>query len=352
MSDAEKNGIDRAEDMNLGVTQEAKPDKRTARLRSLRFDIARYNDSTRSTNGENEEQNLNFQALNLPAETRNALDAKMRDEASLKEGQKREHEAKWKELLLLEESLSFDEVKRFMQLPRSNRFPSSEELLVYVRNKPKETIQNTEAHRAEIEGQGGSVEAMVKNCERFEGFKDFEIKRVEDLRHWDKIKSFLESSNLKTEGISVIVIVIDNEEYWKNFYGSNPSKSVPEPKTIILKKEIFEQEDISEENLSWIVHEIGHLSFYDFLDDKTGEYMAGVEKEQKYTETAMESIAFQVQVDYLKSLGKTKEQCSAFMKSYIDESFGSDQNLDDAQRKLKQKELEQLMRYVQGVFAS
>lgn len=351
MNNAEKNGIERAMDNEVTeATQEAKPDERTARLQSLRLDIARYNGPVKSSDIETEKPSLNFQELNISSETQNELEAKMQLEVTFKEGQKKEYETKWKEFLLLDEPLSFTEVQGFMQLERPNKFPSNDELLAYLKDKPQEAIQDAVAHRVEIESQGGNVEEIVKNYEPFKDSKDFEIKRVEDLKHWDKIKSFLESSNLKAEGIRVIVI--DNEEYWKNFYGSNPSKSVVEPKTIILKKEVFEQEGISEGNLSWIVHEIGHLSFYDFLDDKKGEYMAGTEERQKYTETAMESIAFQTQMDYLKSIGETREQCLTFMKSYVDESFGSDEDLDNAEKERKQKELKQLIQYVNGVFNS
>jgi len=351
MNNAEKNGVESTTDTEVTeTTQEAKLDEWTGHLQSLRLDIARYNGPVKSTDIETEKSTLNFQELNISPETKNELEAKMQLEASFKERQRKEYETKWKEYLLLDEPLSFTEVQGFMQLERPNKFPSNDELFAHLRDKPQEAIQDAETHRAEIESQGGNAGEIIENYERFKDFKDFEIKRTEDLKHWDKIKSFLENSNLKAEGIRVIVI--DNEEYWKNFYGSNPSKSVVEPKTIILKKEVFEQEDISEENLSWIVHEIGHLSFYDFLDDKKGEYMAGVEERQKYTETAMESIAFQTQMDYLKSIGKTREQCLTFMKSYIDESFGLNGNLDSTEKERKQKELEQLIQYVNGVFKS
>jgi len=339
MNDAEKNGVERTTDTEVAeATQEAKLDERTGHLQSLRLDIARYNGPIKSTDTETEKPSLNFQELSISPETQNEVEAKMRLEASFKERQRKEYETKWKEFLLLDEPLSFTGVQGFMQLERPNKFPSNDELLTHLRDKPQEAIQDAETHRAEIESQGGNVGEIIENYERFKDFKDFEIKRIEDLKHWDKIKSFLENSNLKAEGIRVIVI--DNEEYWKNFYGSNPSKSVVEPKTIILKKEVFEQD------------EIGHLSFYDFLDDKKGEYMAGVKERQKYTETAMESIAFQKQMDYLKSIGKTREQCLTFMKSYVDESSGSDENLDSTEKERKQKELEQLIQYVNGVFKS
>ena len=88
------------------------------------------------------------------------------------------------------------------------------------------------------------------------------------------------------------------------------------------------------------MHEIDHLSFYDFLDDKKDEYMKGFEAHQKYTDTAMESVAFQIQIDYLKNLGKTKEQCLAFMKSYVEESSSED----------NQEEIAQLTQYVNSVY--
>lgn len=254
----------------------------------------------------------------------------------------------WKNFLLCDEPLSFEKVKKFTELERPDKWPSNEDLLAYLRDNPREAIRDAKAHRPEIESHGGNIDEIIRSFERFKDFEGFEIKRLQNLKHWNKIKMYLEKNNLASEGIKVIII--DNEEYWKNFYGSNPSKSVAEMKTIILKKELFECEDISEENLSWIVHEIGHLSFYDFLDDKKDEYMREVRERQKYAATAMESIAFQEQLNYLKSLGKTREDCLAFMESYVEESFGPDENSNSAQKKSKQREMEQLMRYVNDVF--
>jgi len=254
----------------------------------------------------------------------------------------------WKKFLLLDEPLTFRAVQRFLRLERPNKFPTEEELAAYLRNVPEEAIKETVKREDEVKKSGGDVDEIVEEYGRFQEFSDFEIKRIEDLKHWNKIRSYLEAHNLKPEGVRVIVI--DNDEYWKNFYGSNDSKSGFEPKTIIIRKGVFEEDGVSDEDLSWIVHEVAHLSFYDFLDEKTAEYIAGTQEPQKYIKTAMESIAFQAQIAYLKSLGKTKESVSAFVGTYIEKSFGRDEEIDDDQREVKQKELAQLMKYVDNVY--
>ncbi len=267
---------------------------------------------------------------------------------SLEGEQKNESELRREEILLNDEPLSFEEVQKLVHFERLNTWPSEEKLREYLNGKPEETRRDIVAHKAEIEEQGSNIDDMHKNIERFVVFKRFEVKELGSLKHWGKIKNYLEINNINSDGIKVVVI--DNEEYWKTFFGSNNSKSEVEPKTIILKKKIFESENIDDENLSWIVHEVGHVAFYDFLDDKASEYISKVHERKKYIRTAMESVAFQMQIGYLKSIGKTKEACWAFMKLYIEESFGLDESLDDTQKALKQNELEQLMQYVNNVF--
>ena len=99
-------------------------------------------------------------------------------------------------------------------------------------------------------------------------------------------------------------------------------------KTIILKKDVFEKENISIEESSWLVHEVGHVLFYDSLGDDVGKYMDEYYKKNEYTNSFMESSAFQLQFDFLKNNGKSKDDCIAFVKSYLNESFGEDQEME------------------------
>jgi hypothetical protein len=346
----EKEKIEIPPDASLREKGEPPPDERATRLTSLRADISNYRGSVTRADALANEPDLSFPGISLSSEATSALKLKMEEESSSIEGQRKAYEEKWKELLLGDEPLTFAEVKKFTQLERPGKWPSSARLAEFLAEMPRQAARDADAHRQEIVDQGGDPEKMIEKFRSFENAKGVEVKGLEELKHWDKIKPYLEKNNLASKEMKVVVV--DNEEYWNAFFGSNPSKSVVEPKTIILKKEIFESENISDEDLSWIVHEVGHVSFYDFLDDKKDGYMDEVQKQQKYTDTAMESVAFGSQVDYLKSLGKTKQECLSFVRSYVDESSGSEDAMDDAQRASKQKELRDLAQYVEGVFGS
>ena len=325
-------------------------DERSLRLESLRLDISGYGGPVTNADVRANEPKLDFPGIDLPKETMSALRSKMEQESSLIEDRIKDHEAKWKELLLLDAPLTFEEVKNFTQLERPGKWPDNGRLSEYFADLPRQAVRDAEAHRQEIIDQGGDPDAMIEKFRSFENAEGIEVKDLEELKHWDRVKEYLEKNNLAPKEMKVIVV--DNDEYWNTFFGSNPSKSVIEPKTIVLKKDIFENESVSDEDLLWIVHEVGHVSFYDFLDDKKDGYMDEVQKQQKYTDTAMESVAFQTQVDYLKSLGKSKEACHVFMRSYVEESSGPEENMDDVQKASKQQELEQLAQYVDGVFGS
>jgi hypothetical protein len=346
----EKEKIETPPDASQREKSEPSPDERAARLASLRADISSYRGPARRADVSVNEPDLSFPGIGLSSEAATALKLKMEEESSLIEGQRKAYEEKWNELLLGDEPLSFAEVKKFTQLERPGKWPSGARLAEFLAEMPRQAIRDADAHRQEIIDQGGDPEKMIEKFQSFENAKGIEVKGLEELKQWDKIKPYLEKNNLASKEMKVVVV--DNEEYWNAFFGSNPSKSVVEPKTIILKKEIFESESVSDEDLSWIVHEVGHVSFYDFLDDKKDGYMEDVQNKQKYTDTAMESVAFGVQVDYLKSLGKTRQECLSFMRSYVDESSGPEDAMDDAQRASKQKELSDLAQYVKGVFGS
>ena len=138
--------------------------------------------------------------------------------------------------------------------------------------------------------------------------------------------------------------MIDDEEKWKNVYGSNDSKSSYSPKTIILKKEIFDREDISDDNLGWLAHEIAHIDFYNGLGNGLEAYMQEYYAAGEYTESEMEQKAFEKQFQFLKSIGKSKDDCAAMIEKYLDESFDKDQKDERA------NEQANLTRYIERVY--
>jgi hypothetical protein len=182
------------------------------------------------------------------------------------------------------------------------------------------------------------MEKYVKG--NLQDFENVEIKKLSELPFWNKINKFLADKKI-SDGE---VIIIGDEERWRSLYGSNDSKSSHRPMAIILKKEIFDQEDISEGNMAWLIHEIGHLEFYKDLGDKLDAYMEEYHASGEYTNSAMEKQAFELQFEFLKSIGKTKAECLDFIEKYLAQAFAG--NEEEA----KNKELKQIMKYIDDIF--
>jgi len=223
-------------------------------------------------------------------------------------------------------------------------FNQGDEYIREKRSKAQEIIDQEKMNKIKERLKETETEAYTK--ENLKNFESFQVKKLSDLPYWKKIDKFLADKGIADKE----VILIDDEKKWKSVYGSNDSKSSFKPKAILLKKEVFNQENISDENISWLIHEIGHIEFYKNLGDKLDDYMDNFSKSGEYTSSTMESAAFQLQFEYLKSVGKTKEECLNFLQLYMDESFGRDEDIDNAQKDLKHKELDQLIRYLDNAY--
>jgi hypothetical protein len=174
-------------------------------------------------------------------------------------------------------------------------------------------------------------------------FENVEIKKLSELPCWKKISDFIASK--KMVGIDNVDTVIANGgKQWESVFGSNDSKSSYKPMTIILKKEIFDNENISDENVSWLIHEIGHIKFYQDLGDKLDGYMAEYHKKGEYSDSEMEKFAFEMQFEYLKSTGKTKGECEDVIRKYLDKSFGEDK------KESKANIHKQIMKFLDGIY--
>ena len=211
-----------------------------------------------------------------------------------------------------------------------NAKPKEERILVEL-SKNFPSLLELEKYISELEAEGaGKINA-------------FEVKEMQKLPCWNEIASFFEKRNVKGFD-NIKVVVIDDEDFWKNFYGSNDSKSSYKPKTIILKKSVFEKEKLSTEDVSWLVHEIGHLMFYDNLGDQLEQYMEEYHKTGKYTDSKMEQQAFELQFEFLKSEGVSKEECVDFVNRYLGKAFA-----DDEYGKIE--ELKQITKYIEAVYS-
>jgi len=209
------------------------------------------------------------------------------------------------------------------------------------REKQEEEIrQRDEARIKEIMEKINPTQADTYVKENLKDFENVEVKKMSELPYWDNVSSFLSEKGLDDSE----VIVVDDEEKWKSIFGSNDSKSSSKPMAILLKKEIFDRDDISEENMSWLIHEVGHVDFYKSLGGKLDKYMEDYYQKGEYTDSEMEKEAFGLQFEFLKSIGKTKSECVAIIEKYLNESF------ENNQEKEKKKESEQLMEYINNIF--
>lgn len=185
-----------------------------------------------------------------------------------------------------------------------------------------------------------ATEAEKYVAENLKDFENVEVKKMSELPSWDKINKFLSDNGIEDRD----VIIVDDEEKWKSTFGSNDSKSSHKPIAILLKKQIFDCGDISEENMSWLVHEIGHIDFYKKLGEKLDEYMEAYHKKGEYTDSDMEKEAFNLQFEFLKSIGKTEAECADFINKYLEKSFSSDEQEE------KEKESKQIEKYLSAIF--
>jgi len=236
------------------------------------------------------------------------------------------------------------EMQEFAGFLKDKFFNRGEEYMSEKRSKAQEIIDQEKMNKIKEKLKETETEIYVK--ENLKNFENFQIKKLSELPYWNKIDKFLAGKGIADNE----VIIVDDEEKWKSIYGSNDSKSSSKPKAIILKKEVFGQENISDENISWLIHEIGHMEFYENLGEKLEEYMDNFFKSGEYTSSTMESAAFQLQFEYLKTIGKTKEECLNLLQSYIDKTFGRDEDINNAQSEQKHKEIDQLVRYLDNVY--
>jgi hypothetical protein len=111
--------------------------------------------------------------------------------------------------------------------------------------------------------------------------------------------------------LEAVTIGLVPDDLW--FKGDQPSESHVSQKLIIFKQGYFEKPENVDE-IAWLSHELAHCQ--KFLDSESPEqYQADsvrpafddLGSEETYPNNAVEQFAFTKQFDYLKSIGKSKE---------------------------------------------
>lgn len=231
------------------------------------------------------------------------------------------------------------EMDHFKEFLRDKFFTKGEDYVYGIIKNVQEKIDQEKINKITETFKESEAEIYVK--ENLKDFEKVEVKKMSELIFWREVNIFLANKGI-TDIEDEDVIIIDDEEKWKNIYGSNDSKSSYKPKIIILKKEIFDNENISIKNISWCIHEIGHLEFYKSLGEKLDEYMKKYHASGEYAASAMEKMAFQLQFNYLKSIGKTKSECMNLVQEYLNKSFKKDEE--------KEEGFKQIEKYVDNVY--
>jgi len=246
---------------------------------------------------------------------------------------------------LRNEKLTPQEVRTMFSRPGAGEWPTAEQLRDYMCSLPDREIKGLEEHRQEITEHGGNPDAAIAEMAELRKFEGFEINDLEQTEYYPFIAKFMEGQGISPKGVKIIAI--DNPEYWKKMFGSNITKSSMESKAITIDKSRFKDLDKRQDLQSWLVHEVAHTAFYDRLGAKLPAYVKQYEKDNRYTDSANESVAYQTQFEFLKKTGWSKEQAVGFMEEYLDEAYGS---ADEATEEVK-KELKTLTGFIDAVYA-
>lgn len=231
------------------------------------------------------------------------------------------------------------------------------EVQKFLKDEPLEFVDVIKMWQLERKGNWAtqsdvraSIEENKIKVEKFKNFKNFEIKTLGELSCWKKLEKYF--IQIGMESVSCIpVAIIDNDEFWKTFYGEHNSKAVFDPKSMFVVKSVYDIESVLEAKLSTIVHQAGKLVFHDILDDKSEQYLAAYNQRLTVTDSAMDSVAYQMQIDYLGSIGKSKEEAESILMMNANETFGHDSELTEEEIEIKQREIGQILKYLEDVYA-
>ena len=254
-----------------------------------------------------------------------------------------------REKLAALEPLSWPEAREALAATTAAEWPDEEALRTKVSGLAEAAVARVAADRDKIAAAGLDPARVAEEYERFRKFDKFRVAGLETSPHWPRLREYFDRAGIKEAG-RLKVIVVDDPEFWQTFHGGNPTKSSLEDMTIWAKPEIFDRPDASAGDVSWLVHEAGHLKSYALLGPEARRYQEAVEKSGRYAATSVESVAYQAQLDYLKDQGQSREQCAEFLRRYLADNYGPDARLDPDRRAEKDKEMAQLSRYLEAVF--
>jgi hypothetical protein len=245
--------------------------------------------------------------------------------------------------------MTYGAVRLFMRVEMTGDWPDAESVKGSIMSAPDRAIDHLDKHYDEAKAVGVDPDGLIAGYRKLKRLAAVDVLPLDKYRHWERLRPYFEDLGLK--GIEDLpLVMIDDEQYWLAFYGSNLSQSDAESKAIVLRKGIFDALDLNDNLLSMFVHEVGHLIFYARLEEKRESYLDSFRRGQKYTSTAMESVAFQTQMDFLKYRGQSEHDVLQFMTEYLGRNYGDKDALDAERRQRRDEEQNDLERYVRSVF--
>jgi len=245
--------------------------------------------------------------------------------------------------------MTYGAVRLFMRVEMTGDWPEMESLRASILSAPDRAISYLDKHYDEVKAAGVDPDKLIAEYKSLKRLEAATVTPIDHYRHWERIRSYFESLGLKGAE-DLPLVMIDDDQYWQVFYGSNLSKSDAESKAVILRKSVFDAPNLSDDMLSMLVHDIGHLIFYARLEERRESYLDSFRRGRKYTSSAMESVAFQTQMDFLKHCGRSEHDVLQFMSEYLDKNYGDKDALDVERRQSRDEEQNDLERYVRGVF--
>jgi hypothetical protein len=245
--------------------------------------------------------------------------------------------------------MTYGAVRLFMRVEMTGDWPELDGVKAAIISAPDRAISYLDKYYDEVHSAGSDPDKLIADYRGLKRLESVTVLPLDRYRHWERIQSYFEALGLR--GIEKLpLVMIDDDQYWQAFYGSNLSKSDAASRAVILRKSIFDAPDPGDNMLSMLVHDVAHLVFYARLEEQRESYLDSFRRGLKYTSSAMESVAFQTQIDFLKHCGRSENDVLQFVSEYLSKDFGDKDALDPEIRQSRDEELGDLTRYVRGAF--
>jgi len=173
------------------------------------------------------------------------------------------------------------------------------------------------------EQRTNATKGLQLHLQEYLGLKEGSVERIALLRAKDLPRNYqAQREALHDERLDDVIIAVVPDDLWVK--GSQPSESTAERKLILVKQSYFEARENPDE-IAWMIHELAHCQ--KFLDSGSPEeYQGDMQKfafddlktEYPYPNNPVEQSTFTKQFQYLKGLGKSRENVLAMISEYYD----------------------------------